>query len=259
MKIEFPSEKDMNAFAWKRQGDPKNHGWRVRMHHRFGYFSSQKWYEAVVDRLVTDDSKWLDVGGGKTVFPYNKKLSEELASRCDLLVGVDPSDNIRENTIVHKQVHSTIEDFDSETGFDLATLRMVAEHIDSPRPAVQSLARLIKPGGHVVIYTPNRWAPVSLAASVIPNRWHSFFTRILWNTKDEDVFPTRYKMNTRKQLRSHFLEEGFDEANFRYLSNCSTFQRFRVTCFGELCAWRTLRLLGITYPENDLLGIYERR
>ena len=104
------------------------------MHHRFGYYSTQKWYEAVVDQLVTNDSKWIDVGGGKTVLPENRKLSEELASRCDLLVGVDPSDNIHENTIVHKQVHSTIEDFDSETGFDLAHSPHVAEHIDSPKP-----------------------------------------------------------------------------------------------------------------------------
>ena len=258
VNMTLPSEQDLAALFQRCSGDPASHGWRVRMRHWFGYYATQAWYEAVVDRLVTENSKWIDVGGGKSVFPYNVKLSEELAGRCELLVGVDPSDNINENTVVHQRVQSTIEDFHSEHLFDVATLRMVAEHIESPEPAVESLARLIKPGGHVVIITPHRWSPVSMVASLTPNRWHSFFTHLLWKTKDEDVFPTCYKMNTRKRLQKLFGDHGFQEVGFRHLANCATFHRFRLTCFGELCLWRCLRSLGLHYPENDLLGVYQR-
>jgi 2-polyprenyl-3-methyl-5-hydroxy-6-metoxy-1,4-benzoquinol methylase len=258
MNTILPSEKELNALFRRHSGDPLRHGWRVRMHYRFGYYSSEKQYEAVVDRLVTEGCKWIDVGGGKLIFPNGHKLSRELAGRCKLLVGVDPSEDIDENTLVHQRVKSTIEDFRSEELFDLATFRMVAEHIQHPQPVVQSLARLIMPGGKVVIYTPNRWSPVSIAASLIPNKWHSFFTHLLWNTTAEDVFPTCYKMNTRNRLRTLFRDGGFAEVGFAYLSNCSTFARFRITCFGELCLWRVFRAFRITYPENELLGIYER-
>jgi SAM-dependent methyltransferase len=256
--IVLPSEHDLDALFRRHYGDPMGHGWRVKMHHRFGYHHPEKWYEAVVDCLVTDGCKWIDVGGGKSIFPYNPKLSKELADRCSLLVGVDPSNNIHENTFVHQQVQSVIEDFESDDTFDLATLRMVAEHIRQPELVVRSLARLIRPGCHAVIFTPNRWSPVSIASSLIPNRWHSSITHLLWNTNKEDVFPTCYKMNSRRQLRSLFINGGFIEADFAYLANCSTLQRFRPTCFGELCLWRLLSAFGIPYPENDLLGIYRR-
>lgn len=258
MTITLPSEQELEALFRRHHGDPLSQGWRVRMHHRFGYYAAGKWYEAVVDQLVHAGCTWIDVGGGRSIFPHNPELSKELASRCELLVGVDPSDNIHENTLVHQRVQSSIEDFRSESLFDLATLRMVAEHIPSPKLVAESLARLIKPGGHVVIYTPNRWSPLPMAATLIPNRWHNFFTHLLWDTEETDVFPTCYAMNTRSRLRAVFHEHGFAEAAFRHLSNCATFQRFRLTCFGELCLWRVLRCCHITYPENSLLGVYER-
>ncbi len=258
MNCVLPTERELDDLYGRLHGHPMNHGWRVRMRYRFGYHSSERWYEAVVDRLVTEGCKWIDVGGGKSVFPDSRELSKELAARCKLLVGVDPSDNIDDNLIVHQRVKCVLEEFQTRDVFDLATLRMVAEHIQSPERAVESLARLIRHGGHVVVYTPNRWAPVSIAASLIPNGCHSLFTRLLWNTRQEDVFPTYYRMNTRRRLRTVFGSGGFTEAGFVHAADCSTFQRFRLTCFGELCLWRFFHALHITYPENTLLGIYKR-
>lgn len=76
-------------------------------------------------------------------------------------VGVNPSDTIMENLIVHERVRCTVEDYGSNRQFDVATLRMVAEHIVEPGKALDSLASLLKPGGKEVIYTPNRWSPLS--------------------------------------------------------------------------------------------------
>jgi SAM-dependent methyltransferase len=234
------------------------HGWRTRMRQRFGYFSPDQWYEAIVDRLVAPGCRWLDVGGGKTIFPENEPLSRELAARCGLLVGVDPSDNVLENAFVHRRVRSTIEEFGESDSFDLATLRMVAEHVEQPGAVVAALSRLVAPGGYVVIFTPNRWSPVAMLGAAIPDRWHARLTRVSDDRSDEDVFPTRYRMNTRRQLEALFATGGFREAAFAYLDNCRTLQRFRPTCFLELSAWRVLRAIGLRYPENDLLGVYER-
>jgi 2-polyprenyl-3-methyl-5-hydroxy-6-metoxy-1,4-benzoquinol methylase len=228
------------------------------MWHRFGYFTSGAQYEATVDRLVKVGCVWLDVGGGHSIFPENRRLSEALSQRCAFLVGVDPSDNIVRNSYVHEQAQCTIEEYRAQRKFDLATLRMVAEHIQEPKPAIKSLARLVRPGGKVVVFTPNRWSPVSIAASIVPFWLHQPITHLLWGTKAEDVFPTLYRMNTKNHLRALFEEGGFKEVAFAYLDNCCTFQRFRISCFLELSLWWLLRKLGLRYPENDLLGVYER-
>ncbi len=258
-RVAWPGEDDLEALFRRHYGDPADHGWRVRLRHRFRYFSPDQWYEAIVDRLVTPGCRWVDVGGGTSLFVENEQLSRELADRCAFLVGVDPSDNICANQLVHQRVRSTIEQFQPQETFDLATFRMVAEHVEQPRDVVQSLARLIRPGGHVVIYTPNRWAPAAVAASLVPGKCHSGFARVLDARRKEDVFPTFYRMNTRKRLREMFESGGFAEVGFAYLDNCRTFQRLRLGCLAELCAWRLFRAAGATYPENDLLGVYRKR
>ena len=254
----LPTVDHLLAYSRNRYGDVNKHGWRVRMRHRFGYFAPEASYEVVVDRLVKEGTRWIDAGGGKTVFPHNEDLSRALSQRCNLLVGVDPSGNVAQNPFVHERAQCTIEEYDSERSFDLVTLRMVAEHISEPDLAVAALARLVRPGGHVVIYTPNRWSPVSLAAAMIPNRLHQPITKLLWRTKEEDVFPTFYRMNTRKELRTHFEKGGFKEVAFAYLDSCYTFQRFRWSCYLELALWRMFQAIGLKYPETNLLGVYEK-
>ena len=255
----LPAEADLAALFRRHQGDPAGHGWRVRLRHRFGYFTPDEWYEAVVERLVTPGCRWIDVGGGRSLFPENEPLSRELAGRCARLVGVDPSRNIHANALVHDQVQSTIEAFQTQERFDLATFRMVAEHVEQPRLVVQALARLMRAGGHVVIYTPWRWAPGAIAAGLVPGRWHHAFTRAIDTRAEEDVFATFYRMNDRNRLRACIEQGGFVETAFARLDNCRTWQRFRVACFLELSAWRLLHAVGARDPEQDLLGIYRRR
>jgi len=258
--FEYPTERDLDSLFRRHSGDPMENGWRVRMRYRFRYHKPGSWYQAVVDRLVTGESHWLEVGGGKTVFPENRDLSRELAERSKLLVGVDPSGNILQNYLVDERHQLMIEDYKTEKRFDLITLHMVAEHIEQPEGVVDALARLAKPDGYVVVYTPNKWAFMSIMARLIPNRFHAFFARLIApGRKDEDVFPTRFKMNTRKQLRTQFEKVGFREVVFAYLDDCVVMRRFRITYFLELFVWKLLRLLKVGFPENNLLGVYQKQ
>lgn len=255
----LPTRSELAAHQRARYGDLRQQGWRVRLRQRFGYFDAEAWYEFVVERLVTDGCAWIDVGGGKSILPRNRSLAERLARRCGHLVGVDPSETLQENVLVHERAQCFVEDYRSERKFDLATLRMVAEHITDPDRAIASLAALLKPGGKAVIYTPNRWSPLSLLAGVVPFRWHHRLTHVLWQTKEEDVFPTVYRMNSRRRLRTLFERGGFRQIDFGRLDSCCIFQRFPALYFLELSLWRGCSALGVPYPENNLLGVYERR
>jgi SAM-dependent methyltransferase len=241
-----------------RFGDGSGFGWRVRLKKQFGYCDSDAWYEAVVDGLVTPDTTWLDVGGGKSILPFNRELAAAMAKRCKFLAAVDPSPTVQQNRLAHEVAQCLIEDYATDRQFDLVTMRMVAEHVERPDRVASHLATLVKPGGRVVLITPNKWSPATIASAMIPSRLHPAITRFLWSTKDEDVFPAVYRMNTRRTLRTLFERHGFRETGFHYCPNCTTFQRFRWAYIAELIAWRALCRLGITYPENNLLGVYER-
>jgi len=65
-------------------------------------------------------------------------------------------------------------------------------------------------------------------------------------------------MNTRRALQRVFRSHGFAESEFAYLDDCRTLAVFRLTLILELSIWRSLHALGITYPENCLLGVYRR-
>jgi SAM-dependent methyltransferase len=241
-----------------KYGDPAAAGPSPRRRFRVGYFTPDDVYECLVAQLVTERTAWLDVGGGRDVFPSNPGLAQILADRCAVLVGVDPSENLNENPFVHERAVTAIEDFESERTYDLATLRMVAEHITAPEAAVASLARLVRPGGKVVVYTVNRWSPVSVLAWLIPFHLHHPLKRVFWNTEERDTFPVAYRMNTRKDLAQLFRRGGFRECHFAYLDDCRTFYRFPLLNGMELSVWRLLKGMGLNYPENCLLGVYER-
>ena len=135
----FPSERQLASLFERYNADVSKHGWRVRMRQKFGYYKPDLWYQTVVDSLITEESRWLDVGGGKDILSKSPELSRELAERCIYLVGVDPSETLNQNKYVHDRVQTTIEKYQSDELFDLATLRMVAEHVSHPTLVVESL------------------------------------------------------------------------------------------------------------------------
>lgn len=95
---------------------------------------------------------------------------------------------------------------------------MVAERVEAPEGFAAALTRFVRPGGRGVVYT----------------------------------------MNSRSRLRSLFEPAGFHEEHFAYLDDCRTFHRFRSLNYFEMSAWRALRMAGVRYPENCLLGVYRR-
>ena len=89
--------------------------------------------------------------------------------------------------------------------FDIVVARSVFEHVENPDHVARELLRVVKPRGcncryhtqQVWIYRP--WC------AMVSNRMHvSALKTIQPERKDEDVFPTRYRMNTPAALRKAF-------------------------------------------------------
>jgi 2-polyprenyl-3-methyl-5-hydroxy-6-metoxy-1,4-benzoquinol methylase len=254
-----PLEPRVRDLFARKHGSVERMGWGPRLYQQFGYFSPDDFYEAAVESLVNAETEWLDVGGGSDIFPNNPKLAQTLASRCKRLAAVDPSDNVLENRFAHERYQSFLEDFDGQPGrFTLATARMVVEHVARPEAFVAKLAQLMKPGGRTVVYTVNRWAPMTVLSGLTPIGVHHAVKKLLWRTEEKDTFPVEYKMNTRSTLKGLFTAAGFREHRFHRLDDCRTLARWKATLTSELMLRKALRVAGLGYPESCLLGVYER-
>jgi SAM-dependent methyltransferase len=260
MPLEFepPTQADIEQVLRAKYGPPLALGWGPALRRRFDYVTPDDYYEAVVAKLVDDSTSWADLGCGRDLFPSNLPLAELLSQRCRLLVGVDPSDNIAENHIVHQRVRAALEEFTSADLFDLVTMRMVAEHVEHPSAATASLRRCVKQGGRVVIYTVNRWSLISVVSAIVPFRLHHPMKRAVWKTEEQDTFPVHYRMNTRKALGVLMGQAGFQEEFFRYLDDCGTLARWRSLHAAELWCRDLFNRAGLPYVETCLLGVYRR-
>lgn len=241
----------------EKYGHPEKTGWSPRQRYKFGYYQAADFYEAIIDKLVSEKTSWIDVGGGRAIFPHNERLSERLAKRCTRMVAVDPSPNVHEHPYAHERHQSLLEDFETEEKFDLATLRMVAEHVTNPDALARKLRELLKTGGMVVIYTINKYSPMPIVTYLTPFSLHFKMKKMIWGGEEKDTFPVAYKMNTRKELRNIFGSQGFIEKHFQYLDDLSTFSKFRYLNLLELSVWKGLNTIGLRYPENNLLGVYQ--
>ena len=225
----------------------------------FRYFNPDDWYEALLDSLVSENTRWLDVGSGRDIFPSNQKLARELADRCQLLVGVDPDPNIHENEYVDEQHCSTIEEFRHPNEFDLISLRMVAEHIEDPSTAMSAIAQNASTGAHIVIYTVNKYSPAPIITRLTPYRIRHVIKHFLWRTEERDTFPTTFLLNSRRDIGRVMSEHDMDEVLFMRLDDCRSLARWRVTLFLELLVRSFLHVLRIPYPENCILTVYRKR
>ena len=225
---------------------------------RFGYCTPDELYKAAVSGFVGPDTCWLDVGCGRDLFPSNPATAAMLADRCRLLVGLDPSSNIDDNKLLHERVCCTIEEYRTKRTYDLVTMRMVAEHIETPEATVAALSRLAKPNGHVILYTVGRWTPAALLAAATPLAVHHRIKRKLWNVAERDTFPTFYRMNTHNTLRRLFEAADFIEAFFLRLDDARSFGKWKALATMELHLWRWLCSVGLPYPEACIMGIYRK-
>ena len=137
---------------------------------------------------------------------------------------------------------------------------MVAEHITRSRGcSFRRFARLTRPGGRLVIYTINKFSPVSIAAMIIPHRLHHSIKRLLWRDRGAGHLPGRLSDEHQKDTGWACSRATASDC---FILPTLLIVRFSVAfaClhFLELSIWRLCRSIGLNYPENCLLAVFER-
>ena len=182
-------------------------GWRKEeLRRRFYPPSFRGMYDRLqdtIDEFARPQDVVLDAGCGS-----GRVFQHRLVGRVRRVIGVDVTDEPRGNENIDGAAKADLRalPFHNET-YDLIVLSTVAEHLTEPEPVFRELARVLKPGGRLLVLTPNRWHYVTLAARVLPHRLHVAFNG--WRGVDEhDVFPTAYRANTAARLHQLTLGAG---------------------------------------------------
>lgn len=254
-----PSHAELMAVFESKYRRHRELSWGPKTRLEFGYFTPDDHYEALVGKLLNSGSEWCDVGCGRDIFPQNPELAKRYAARCHHVFGIDPDDNVRENTFVHEYFQGLVEDCPTTRQFHLVTLRMVAEHVADPRSALSRIATLLKRDGLAVIYTPHKWAPMSIAATITPFGLHNPMKRLLWTSDARDTFPTQYRMNTFADLKRHSEASGLELIHYERLDDCRITNSYRALNRIELTARSLLRRVGLSYPEACILAVLRRK
>lgn len=191
-------------------------------------------YEARVDALLKPSHTLLDAGCGRTAPVLRKYLG-----KADRLVGVELVDftDVPPGLELHKADLGQMPLADGSV--DLIMSRSVFEHLTEPEAVYREMARLLKPGGHLVFLTANMWDYGTLVARLIPNSLHGKVVRWTEGRAEEDTFPVAYKTNTRSDVERLAQSSGFKVKRFDYLSQYPNYLLFNGPLF----------LLGTAYEK----------
>jgi SAM-dependent methyltransferase len=164
-----------------------------------------------VQSLVSDDSIVLDLGAGRAAWFEDdrcttRKNIRNLKGKVKQLIAADVDDAVLENNSSDKQIVITNGVLDVKpNSVDIIIADYVLEHIDNPTEFYEQVNRCLKSGGWFCARTPHKYSYVAVIASLVKNSLHSKLLRSVQPERKEiDVFPTRYKLNQLKDIRSIF-------------------------------------------------------
>lgn len=183
-----------------------------------------------VNSLIDSSFVVLDVGCGRGAcnedrVPIRKNL-RILKGKVAKAIGIDVDQNARDNPFLDE--FHLIQNNSwpiQNNSVDLIVCDSVLEHIEVPDRVFSEIHRVLRNGGYLCIRTPNRWSYVGLLSLLIPNKYHSKVTSAVQDARrDKDVFPTFYRCNSIRKLKSIMKKYGFEcvvygyEAEPSYLS-----------------------------------------
>jgi SAM-dependent methyltransferase len=190
-----------------------------------------------VNSLLDPTFVVLDVGCGRGQYnedpiPFRRNL-RILKEKVAKVIGIDVDQRAKDNQFLDEfhlmQDHSwPIEN----NSIDLIVCDNVLEHILDPDQLFSEIRRVLRSDGFLCIRTSNRWSYIAIAATLIPNRYHSKVISLVQDgRKEEDVFPTVYRCNSIRKLKNIMKKNGLEYVVYGYEAEPSYLSFSKVAYF----------------------------
>jgi len=222
---------------------------------------SQAIYEDVLLEHAKNIGKWLDLGCGRQLLPpWRLDQERSLVSRTNLLVGLDYDHHSLKN---HRTINNLIRGdisclpFPTES-FDLVTSNMVFEHLRDPENQLKEVFRILKPGGSLVLHTPNSFGYGRVLAKLAPKSLKAKLIWFLEARKEEDVFPTYYRINTEKTIRDLAQRVGFNVGRLRLIVSSAELAMIPLLVIFELMIIRLLMTRFARRFRTNIIAVLEK-
>lgn len=168
-----------------------------------------KKFEDVLKELsFPQDLKVLDAGCGNGNY-----VIDEFREKINLACGVDVDQKSTTKNICLDEIrYSPLEKIPyADNTFDVVLSLWVIEHLKDPKQVFLEIERVLKPGGVFIFATPNKNCLLLLLKSLFGGRkLNLLINEKLYGRREEDVFGTYYKANTKKSLERVLKESGFE-------------------------------------------------
>jgi SAM-dependent methyltransferase len=205
---------------------------RERCHRLFEkYYSGRKFKDALYRDLIwkhlPTGGRLLDAGCGRYL-----KFSKELAGVGEV-TGIDLESTLEtRNEGSPFGVRGDLDHLPFASGyFDLVISRSVVEHLENPGQVFREFCRVMKPGGKVILLTPNKYDYVSLIAAMTPYWVHRWLVSRIFRVPADDVFPTLYRANTVSSIRRELKAAGLKEVDLQSVNHYPAYLMFSPVLF----------------------------
>ena len=94
-----------------------------------------------------------------------------------------------------------------DASFDAIISTEVIEHLENPRAVFRELSRLLRPGGHLLLTTPNQESIRSLASLIVRGHHVAFL---------DESYPAHLTALVRRDMERLCLEASFEPPQFSY-------------------------------------------
>jgi SAM-dependent methyltransferase len=227
---------------------------------------TQLTYARLIDSVLTPQTRWLDAGGGHQILEVAAPdLELAMVRRVRLTVCCDRVvDAIAKHRSIRAGVGATLDHLPFRSAsLDLITLNNVAEHLEHPREVLSEFARVLAPGGRVIIHTPNVASyPVRIAEvgrRILPKPFIMKLIRYMDFREEEDVFPTFYRVNTERDLKASAAEAGLLCEELVFAPARPLFYFVAPLCAAELAASRAMIRMGAErFAASVMLAVFRK-
>jgi len=211
------------------------------------YYAGRKFhdtrYRDVIRKYLRPGQHLVDAGCGRYM-TFSKELSETAR-----VVGIDLESTLETNNhIAPFGVRGDLSRLPlSSNCFDMVISRSVVEHLEDPPRVFQEFCRVLRPGGKLVIITPNKYDYVSLIAAFTPYRVHRALVSKIFQVSEDDVFPTLYRANTLSSIRKVMISAGFVLKEIETINHYPAYLMFSPILFR----------LGVLYERLTSLDVFQ--